>query len=230
MLNEKTNASTKVKVTSVPVLDLEIEKRAEKINKEFVKAFNFIKNTKKSVTVFGSARSKPTNQHYKEARSLCKRIASELGYAVVTGGGPGIMEAANRGAAEGGGASVGFNIKLPYEQIKNKYVSDSLDFYYFFSRKVALSFSAEAYVYFPGGFGTLDEFFEIMTLIQTKKIPQVPVILMGSDFWQPLNTFIKKHLYNSHKNIDLADMSLYTITDNEDEIIEIIRKAPMRKE
>lgn len=222
------------KIPKIPLRASQIEKearrRTDKINKEFLDAFTFIKDNEKSVTFFGSARFKSTNSHYKEARELAGRIAKDLGYAVVTGGGPGIMEGANRGAKEAGGTSIGLAISLPREQNKNKYLTDSMDFYYFFSRKVALSFSAEAYVYFPGGFGTLDEFFEILTLVQTQKIPRVPIILFGKDFWDPLNTFIRKHLYNSHKSIDLKDMELYTITDDIEEALRIIKRAPIRPE
>lgn len=212
------------------IVEEEAVRRSERINKELLTAFTFIRKSEKSVTFFGSARFRPTSEHYKEARHLAEKIVKETGYAVVTGGGPGIMEAANRGAKESGGTSIGLNITLPHEQIKNSFLTDSLDFYYFFSRKVALSFSAEAYVFFPGGFGTLDELFELLTLIQTAKIPRVPIILMGSDFWNPLDTFIRRQMLNAHKAIDPQDMEIYTITDSEDEAIEIIKKAPVRKE
>jgi hypothetical protein len=212
------------------VAEEEAIRRSERINKELMTAFTFIRNSEKSVSFFGSARFKPTSEHYKEARYLAERIVKETGYAVVTGGGPGIMEAANRGAKESGGTSIGLNITLPHEQIKNSFLTDSLDFYYFFSRKVALSFSAEAYIFFPGGFGTLDELFELLTLIQTGKIPKVPIILMGSDYWQSLDNFIRRQMLNAHKSIDPADMKIYKITDNKDEVIEIIKKAPLRRE
>lgn len=212
------------------IVEEEAVRRSERINKELLTAFTFIRKSEKSVSFFGSARFRPTSEHYKEARHLAERIVKDTGYAVVTGGGPGIMEAANRGAKESGGISIGLNITLPHEQIKNSFLTDSLDFYYFFSRKVALSFSAEAYVFFPGGFGTLDELFELLTLIQTAKIPRVPIILMGSDFWQPLDTFIRRQLLNAHKAIDPQDMEIYKITDSEDEAIEIIKKAPVRRE
>ena len=212
------------------VLQEEADRRSARITKEFTAAFTYIKHSEKSVSFFGSARFRPTSEHYKQARRLAERIVKETGYAVVTGGGPGIMEAANRGAKESGGTSIGLNITLPHEQIKNSFLTESLDFYYFFSRKVALSFSAEAYIFFPGGFGTLDEFFELITLVQTEKLPRVPIILMGSDFWKPLDTFILRQLYNAHKSIDLADMNIYSITDSEDEVIEVIKKAPVRTE
>jgi uncharacterized protein (TIGR00730 family) len=139
------------------------------------------------------------------------------------------MEAANRGAKEVGGKSVGLNIKLPREQIINQYVTDSMNFFYFFSRKTALSFSAEAYIFYPGGFGTLDEFFDLITLIQTGKIGRAPVILVGSDFWGPLNVFIQKVILEQHGAIDKSDLKLYTITDDHDEIVRIVESAPLRR-
>jgi uncharacterized protein (TIGR00730 family) len=154
---------------------------------------------------------------------------AKLGYAVVTGGGPGIMEAANRGAKDAGGRSVGLNIKLPREQIINKFVTDSMNFFYFFARKTAMSFAAEAYVFFPGGFGTLDEFFEIITLIQTHKIGRAPVILVGSDFWGPLDQYIRKQMLEVHGAIAKADLNLYKISDDHDEIINLIKSAPIRR-
>lgn len=203
--------------------------RLSKINQEFADGFEFIGSYPKSVSFFGSARFKENNEHYKEAQEIARRVCS-LGFTVVTGGGPGIMEAGNRGAKEACGSSIGFNIELPFEQNINPYVTHGLNFYYFFSRKVILAFSAEAYIFFPGGFGTLDEFFEIVTLIQTKKIEKVPVILVGKDYWDPLNEFIQKSIYDEHKAIDKADMKLYTITDDIDEVIRIIKKAPLRDE
>ena len=203
--------------------------RVSRISKEFSRGFKFIKKYPKSVTFFGSARFKEDNIHYQQAKNIAEEL-SKLGYAIVTGGGPGIMEAANKGAYEAGGASVGLDIRLPKEQITNPYVKDSVDFYYFFSRKVTLSFSAEAYLYFPGGFGTLDEFFEILTLVQTHKIPKVPIILIGSDFWKPLDEFIKKRLLKEHSTISNGDEELYKIIDNDEEIIEIVKNAPMREE
>jgi len=147
----------------------------------------------------------------------------------VTGGGPGIMEAANRGANDAGGPSLGLNIELPAEQVINPYVTESSSFKYFFARKTALSFAAEAYIFYPGGFGTLDEFFEIVTLIQTKKIHRIPVILVGSDFWEPLHSFISDVLRLKHGTISKSDIDLYRITDDHTEIIKLIEKAPTRK-
>jgi len=203
------------------------EKRITLISKEFRNGFEFIKNYPRSVTFFGSARAKEDEHYYIKARGLAKRIIEELHYSVITGGGPGIMEAANRGAFEAGGNSLGLTIDLSHEQPTNQYLTDKEDFHYFFSRKVCLSFSAEAYIFFPGGFGTLDEFLEILTLVQTNKIPKAPIILVGIPFWGPLEQFFKEILIEN-KMIGAEEISLYTITENEDEIIKIIKEAPIR--
>lgn len=206
----------------------EIKKRVSLIDNEFNRGFDFIKNQPKSVTFFGSARLPEDDAAYKKARSIGAKLA-KLGYSIVTGGGPGIMEAANRGAFEAEGRSLGLNIKLPHEQVRNPYITDSVEFYYFFIRKVMMSFSAEAYLFFPGGFGTLDEFFEIVTLVQTKKIENVPIILVGNDFWKPLQEFIRTIMLEKNRTVDKEDMSLYTITEDEDEILEIVKKVPIRE-
>jgi uncharacterized protein (TIGR00730 family) len=207
-------------------INIDINDRIENITKEFTDGFHFIKTEAKSVTFFGSARTLQSENDYQNAQALAKKI-SDLGYAVFTGGGPGIMEAANRGAFENRGKSFGLTIKLPAEQVTNPYLTDHINFNYFFSRKVCMTYSAEAYVYFPGGFGTLDELFEILTLVQTNKIEKVPVILFGSEFWKPFDNFIKETLLKSEK-IDGEDLKLYTITDNLDEAVEIIKNTPVR--
>ncbi len=199
-------------------------------NSEFNQGYNLILKYPKSVSILGSARLKPGTQYYEMARELGKRIAKELDYAVVTGGGPGIMEAANKGTFEAGGKSIGFGIKLPNEQALNPYLTESVDFEYFFSRKTLLFYSAETYIYFPGGFGTMDELFEILTLMQTRKIPKVPVVLIGSEFWNPLMLTIKEELLNDEHTIDPADIQLYKITDSLDEVINIIKNAPLRQD
>ncbi len=201
--------------------------RASRIAGEFDRGLKFIKKYKKSVTFYGSARFASSNVHYKDARALGQRL-SKLGYAIITGGGPGIMEAGNRGAMDEGGASIGLNIELPHEQVINPYVTDSLSFFYFFSRKTTMSFSAQAYVFFPGGFGTLDEFFEIITLIQTKKLHAIPVILVGSDFWNPLQKFIESVVLQQHAAIDKKDLLLYRILDDHEEIVKYIASSPKR--
>ncbi len=199
------------------------------IQKEFSNGFTFLKKYPKSVTFFGGTRISPETPEYQAAYTLSYRIAKELGYAIFTGGGPGIMEAANKGAFEAGGVSVGLTIELPNVQLSNPFLTEQIDFYYFFSRKVCLSFSAEAYIFFPGGFGTLDEFFEIITLIQTGKIERVPVILYGSTYWQDLVTFIQREML-TRGVVEQKDLELYCITDNADEIIDTIRRTPVKGE
>lgn len=203
------------------------KKRVALISKEFKDGFEFVKNYPRSVTFFGSTRTKPGQEYYEKARRLGFRIASELRYAVISGGGPGIMEAANRGAFEAGGNSVGLNIKLPHEQEANPYLTDYMEFHYFFSRKVCLSFSAEAYVFMPGGFGTLDEFLEILTLVQTGKIPKAPIILVGADYWQDFKNLFSQSLLGQ-KYIEPNDLELFVITDDEEKVLNIIKNAPIR--
>lgn len=214
-----------------PITLLEIasatKKRVEFISKEFSQGFEFLKNYPKSVTFFGSARTKEGDIFYEKARDLGRRVVEELRYSVITGGGPGIMEAGNRGAFEAGGNSLGLNIELPQEQKNNPYLTDSIGFHYFFSRKVCLSFCAEAYIFFPGGYGTLDEFLEILTLVQTKKIYPVPIILFGSEFWNNIDKIFKDVLFTTDK-IEEADTGLYTITDDPDEVLNIIKKSPIQ--
>ena len=204
--------------------------RVFRIMAEFIDGFQFLADFKKTVTFFGSARFEEGYQWYEEARTLGK-LLGQAGYGVVTGGGPGIMEAGNRGAIEGNGESVGLNIKLPYEQRTNPYVKKGVGFHYFFVRKVMLSYSAQAYVYFPGGFGTLDEFFEMITLIQTKKIPlKIPVVLVGKEFWQPVVEWIDGQMFQKFKAIDDVDRQLYTLVDTAQEAFEIIKNSPERTE
>jgi uncharacterized protein (TIGR00730 family) len=211
-------------------LPKDLAPRNLRINKEIIDGLEFVKNHPKSVSFFGSARFKEDNPYYQKARSLARKIIEKIDYAVVTGGGPGIMEAGNRGASEAGGHSLGMNIELPTEQSINPYVTESVSFYYFFTRKVSLAFSAEAYVYFPGGYGTLDELFEILTLVQTGKIEKVPIILFGKDYWKPLMKTIKEIQLDRFQTIDTTDLELFIITDDEDQVVEIIKNAPLRKE
>jgi len=209
---------------SLHEIDKQIAARADNIQKEFRGGFDFIKACEKSVTIFGSARTEEDDPDYKKAYSLAKKISEELNYSIITGGGPGIMEAGNRGAFENGKGSLGLTIKLPFEQVINQYMSNYYDFHYFFARKTCLAFAAEAYIFFPGGFGTLDELFEILTIVQTKKTGKRPIILVGKKFWKPLDVFIRKHQLKKGK-ISPEDIDLYRITDDEGEIIEIIRNA-----
>jgi uncharacterized protein (TIGR00730 family) len=207
-----------------------LRKRIITADNEFTHGYNMIEKYSHSVSILGSARFKPDNVYYKQAESLARRIVKELNYAVVTGGGPGIMEAANKGAFEAGGKSLGFGIKLPQEQEPNPYLTEYVEFEYFFSRKTLLFFSAETYIYYPGGFGTMDELFEILTLIQTGKIPKVPVVLVGREFWGPLLNTIEKELLDDEHAINPEDTEIYKIVDSEDEIINIIKAAPVRQD
>lgn len=200
--------------------------RVHLVAKEFTDAFNFLRKYPKSVTIFGGTHISETSPYYSQAHSLGYNIVKKLGYAVLTGGGPGIMEAANKGANEAGGDSLGLEIELDPPQLENPYQTDSINFHYFFSRKMALSFAAETYIFFPGGFGTLDEFFEIITLVQTGKIEKVPIVLFGSDYWSKLEIFMKEELL-TRGVIGQEELNLFKITDNEDEVIEIIKSAPV---
>lgn len=210
-------------------LDTALHERSHRIEEEITRGFEAIRDYPKSVTFFGSARFTEENEFYQKAQELAGRLC-EMGFAVITGGGPGIMEAGNRGSKNACGYGVGFNIELPHEQNINAHATHGVNFHYFFTRKVALSFSAEAYIYFPGGFGTLDELFEILTLVQTQKIPRVPIICVGSDFWQPLDTFIRGALLQEYNTISESDVHLYTITDDIEKILDIVDKAPLRNE
>ena len=226
----KSNHITDGEVISRKEIQEIIRKREKRSSEEFDRGYNLIKKYPRSVSIFGSARFKEGNVYYEKARSLGARIVNDLGYAVVTGGGPGIMEAANKGAFEAGGDSLGFIIKLPNEQYVNEYLKDYVNFEYFFSRKTLLFFAAESYVYFPGGFGTLDELLEVVTLIQTEKMKRTPIILVGKEFWTPFLELFEQKLAIENQTIDMKDIELYKIVDSEDEIIDIIRKAPYRAE
>lgn len=222
---------TEKEINNSPLTIHEIEKqkslfnkKLNKIENEFRAGFNFIKKQSKSVTFFGSTRFKEDNKYYEKARTLAGLLSKE-GYDIVTGGGPGIMEAANRGAVEKNenGKSIGYGIQLPEEQVINPYVTKSLNFHYFFTRKVMLSFSAKVYIYFPGGYGTMDEFFEILTLVQTKKIKQVPIILFGSEYWNKIDKLMREDFFEKLGTIDEEDLNLYTITDDIEEVLRIIK-------
>ncbi|MBU3918587.1 TIGR00730 family Rossman fold protein [Patescibacteria group bacterium] len=199
--------------------------RIFRIMAEFVEGFHFIADFKKTITIFGSTSFSPDNPYYKEARKLGKLLA-EAGYGVITGGGPGIMEAANRGAFEAGGESIGINIELPDGQRMNSYVNKPIGFHHFFTRKVMLSFASKAYVFFPGGFGTLDEFFEMVTLIQTKKLAKpVPIVVIGKEFWQPMFDWIEQEVYGKQKAIEKEDLEIFHLVDSIEEGFEIIKKC-----
>lgn len=203
--------------------------RIFKIMSEFIDGFHFLADFKKTVTVFGSTNLPPKNKHYQEARKFGTLIAKK-GYTVITGGGPGIMEAANRGALEAGRDSIGINIELPEGQRVNDYVNKPIGFNYFFTRKVMLSFSSEAYFFFPGGFGTLDEFFEMVTLVQTKKLGRrVPIIAVGKDYWQPLFNWITREVYGKYNAVKKEDLAIINIVDSAAEAVKLLDKLKKKK-
>lgn len=187
---------------------------------QFLKGFRTLHFTGPCITVFGSARFKEDNEYYIKARELGKRIA-ELGFATMTGGGPGIMEAANRGAFENGGVSVGCNIQLPFEQKPNPYLNKTITFEHFFVRKVILVKYSYAFIIMPGGFGTMDEFFEILTLVQTKTVTNFPIVLFGKEYHQPLKEMIEWMLERG--TISKEDLSLVLLTDDQDEAMNHIQ-------
>ncbi len=194
--------------------------RIFRIMAEFVDSFDTLSQLGPAITVFGSARTKPKDPYYLASVELAKRLAKE-NFAVITGGGPGIMEAANKGAKQGKGKSVGLNIELPHEQTGNKYSNIPIDFRYFFARKVSFVKYSMGFVYMPGGFGTLDEFFEVVTLVQTRKITHFPLILFGKEYWTGLISWMKKTL-DQGGFISKGDLDLFTLTDSVDEAIEQI--------
>jgi hypothetical protein len=230
-------AERKLKTEAVPTRQMKkwSELKAEnswtmfKVIAEFVDGFEKLNKLGPCVSIFGSARLQPDNKYYVAATELASRITEE-GFGVITGGGPGIMEAANKGAYLQGGLSVGLNIDLPFEQNHNPYIDPdkNLDHRYFFIRKVMFVKYAQAFVAMPGGFGTMDELFEVLTLIQTKKITPVPVILFGKEFWQGMKEWIKNVMLEGHQTISEKDLDLIPITDDIEEVIKIISDFYMK--
>ena len=194
-----------------------------KIMGEFVNGYEKLSQIGPCVSIFGSARTKPDHEYYKLAESVTRKIV-ESGYGIITGGGPGIMEAGNKGAHLAGGTSVGLNIDLPFEQHDNPYIDadKNLNFDYFFVRKVMFVKYSQGFVVMPGGFGTLDELFEALTLIQTHKIAKFPIILVGSDFWGGLVDWIKGTLLEKAGNISPEDLNLFTVVDTADEVCQVL--------
>ena len=194
-----------------------------KVLSEFVEGFETLTELGPCVSIFGSARTKPDHPYYKLAVDIA-RLLTEEGYGVITGGGPGIMEAGNKGASLYGGKSVGLNINLPFEQFHNQFIDldKNLNFRYFFVRKVMFVKFAQAFVALPGGYGTLDELFEVLTLVQTGKITRVPVILVGTEFWTGLIEWIKEVMLEKENNISPGDIDLMPIVDTPGEVIQII--------
>ncbi|MBI4101476.1 MAG: TIGR00730 family Rossman fold protein [Candidatus Nealsonbacteria bacterium] len=198
--------------------------RISRITQEFTRGFRFVSGFKKAVAIFGSTRARPENPHYQEAEKL-GRLLAKAGFTVVTGGGPGIMEAANKGAFLERGESAGLNIELLDGQLTNKYVTQPIGFHYFFTRKVMFSFASRGYVFFPGGFGTLDEFFEMVTLIQTKKLQKPPVVVaVGKSYWGPLFKWLKEDVYGKWKAISKEELGIFFLVDSAKEAFEIIKK------
>ena len=195
--------------------------RVLRIMGEFVESFETLSHLPPAVTVFGSARTKPSDRYYKASVELARSLA-RLNIPVVTGGGPGIMAAANKGAALGKGKSVGLNIELPHEQKGNSFANVPVNFHYFFSRKVCFVKYSVAFVFMPGGFGTLDELFEVLTLVQTERIPKFPLILFGKKHWSGLLKWMQSELRERNKFIGPDDLKLLTVTDDVDEAVAVI--------
>ena len=201
--------------------------RIFRIMAEFVDSFETLSKAGPAVTIFGSARTKPSDKYYRAAHDIAKGLAKH-NLAVITGGGPGIMEAANKGAMQNGGKSIGLNIELPHEQAGNRYANVPIHFHYFFSRKVCFVKYSLGFIYMPGGFGTLDELFEVATLVQTQRIPQFPLIMFGRDYWKGLLHWMKTEMEDKHGYISHGDLDLLKVTDDVDEVIEIIRDYERR--
>ena len=196
--------------------------RIFRIISELVEGIEEMSRIGPAVSIFGSSRTPPDDPYYQLATETAAKLVKR-GFAVVTGGGPGIMEAANKGALEAGGTSVGLNIALPLEQVPNPYQNVTMDFHYFFARKLMFVKYASAFVCFPGGFGTMDEFFESMTLIQTGKTDPMKVILIGKSFWEPMVTWIRETMLGKQAAISPEDLDLFTVTDDLDDAVEQIR-------
>ncbi len=194
-----------------------------KIMSEFVEGFEKMSRIGPCVSIFGSARTKPENKYYKLAEEIAFKLVKE-GYGIITGGGPGIMEAANKGARDGRGKSVGLNIVLPFEQTNNQFIDrdKSIDFDYFFVRKTIFLKYSQGFIAMPGGFGTLDELFEALTLVQTNKIAQFPVVLVGSEYWTGLLDWLKSTVLEGQKNINSSDLELFKLVDTADEAVKHI--------
>lgn len=201
--------------------------RIFRIMAEFVDGFQFLADLKKEVSIFGSTRLPEGTHWYEEAREL-GRMLGTAGFTIVTGGGPGIMEAANRGAMDTGAESIGLNIQLPREQRMNAYVQRGIGFHYFFTRKVMLSASAQAYVFFPGGFGTIDELTELVELIQTKKMQHVPIVLVGKEFWGGYLDWVRNAMLGEHAHIDAEDLRIMQLVDSAKEAFAIVKKTKER--
>jgi uncharacterized protein (TIGR00730 family) len=220
--------------SNITLTDKEFESnfglRISKIVDEFRDGFKFISGiSKKSATIFGGTRFSSDDAEYIKALKLGELLSSS-GYTVVTGGGPGIMEAANKGAYKSEGDSIGINIELPENQESNQFVNKSIGFHYFFTRKMMMSFCSSVYVFFPGGYGTLDEFFEMVVLLQTKKLShKVTIVVIGKDFWSPLLSWFKEELYNNRGSINEEELSLFKLVDTPEEALVYILEKDINK-
>lgn len=219
-MNEQNNKAIKQWLTRLGETNLSDTdtERALAYARDLERGLSIIRTYPQGVTVFGSARLKIDDPYCVKAIELGKLLA-EHGHTVITGGGPGIMEAANKGCYEANGRSIGLNIKLPHEQYANPYLTEMLEFRYFFARKVMLAFSSKVFVFFPGGFGTLDEFSEILLLVAERKMPRMPIILIGKEFWQPLDRFFATR-FEARDLINKDGRSLYKITDDINVVVE----------
>ncbi len=202
-----------------------------KVLSEFVEGFETLNQIGPCVSIFGSARTKPDHPYYQLAVEIARQL-TDAGYGVITGGGPGIMEAGNKGATLAGGKSVGLNINLPFEQNNNQFIDSdkNLNFRYFFVRKVMFVKYAQAFVALPGGFGTMDELFEVLTLVQTGKISKVPIVLVGTQYWSGLREWLKVTMLESEQNINELDLDLLPIVDEPEDVIRIIDEFYDRQE
>jgi len=198
--------------------------RIFRIMAEFVEGFETLSKFDRCVTIFGSARTHVDHPHYKLTVETARAV-SKSGFGVITGGGPGVMEAANRGAHEAGGVSIGVNIQLPFEQHPNPYIGTMLSFKHFFVRKVMFLKYTSAVIVMPGGYGTLDEMFETLTLVQTHKVGSMPLILMGKDYWKGLIDWIREKMLNEAKYIDAGDIPLMYLTDDPDDAVRVINES-----
>lgn len=194
-----------------------------KIMAEFVDGFEALSKIGPCISIFGSARTEPGNPYYNLAVEIARQL-SEEGFGIISGGGPGIMEAANKGARMAGGKSVGLNVNLPFEQMPNSYIDrdKSLDFQYFFVRKTMFTKYSQGFIMMPGGYGTMDEFFEVITLVQTQKVSRIPLVLVGKKYWQGLINWIKSSMLDDERNISPADLDLFTLVDTPEEAVDYI--------
>lgn len=204
------------------------EKKLCMIQEEFREGLDAVKDLGPSVTFYGSARLKPDHPEYIKAYNLANRIAKELCYIVISGGGAGIMEAVSKGAKDAGVEAIGMTIRLPHEQATNPYVTKDIPFHFFFARQVSMQYTTEACVYCAGGTGTMYEFFEMLTHLQTGKIGPIPIILYGVEFWTPVKKLLEEQFVEKYKTISASDLERFIITDDVDQIIEIIRVSKMR--